>query len=150
MPPALKDGEVVARYNSTRNPANVYEVTRFPDGTFWCSCPGHRFSKDQPKACRHTRRVEQGLDDDVSVAERTARVALLQQALRSCHLGLSGYVRNSRWPTQHYAPGTPEEASQAERLLQAIEAVGLTAPRLDVGSAPAGRSRNFRVITLDD
>ena len=63
-------GEIVARYNSTRNAENVYEVRRKGEALS-CNCPGWRFQKQ----CRHVTRVRQGLDDDSAVAEKQARVA---------------------------------------------------------------------------
>jgi hypothetical protein len=147
MSPVLKDGEIVARYNSTRNPANVYDVTRLPDGTLWCSCPGHRFSKEAPKACRHTKRVLAGLDDDAAILERQERTALLVQALRAAKLALGEAA--GRFITAHHPPGDARETAAAERLLVAIEAVGLTAPPPE-RTPVRGASRGFRVITLDD
>lgn len=136
------EAEVVGRYNSTRNPANVYDVKRHADGVLSCSCPGWKFS-GQPKACRHTRRVLAGLDDDAAVAERNARAGQLRQALRAANVLLY------RGGGLYWSPGSQEETDVCARLLVAIEAVGLTAPRPEA-AAPRGASRGFRVITLDD
>jgi hypothetical protein len=147
MPPATTEAEVVGRYNSTRNPANVYDVKRHADGTLSCSCPGWRFCKEAPKTCRHVKRVLLGLDDDAAILERQERTALLVQALRAAKLALGDAA--GRFITAHHPPGDARETAAAERLLVAIEAVGLTAPQPE--RAPVrGASRGFRVITLDD
>lgn len=138
-------GEVVARYNSTRNAANVYEVRR-KDGVLACSCPGWRFSKVRPRACRHTERVAQGLDDDQAAAERTARIAQFQDVLNSASVRLASHDRYNL--VNVHRPGSTEHAAAAGRLLDALDASGLFAPReVKPYVAP---SRGLRVITLDD
>lgn len=155
--PDPNEAELVGRYNSTRNPTNVYEVRRHADGVLSCSCPGWRFNKPaqgQPKTCRHVRRVAEGLDDDVAIQERLHRVGLLQQAFQSANLGLAVYPAGTSgaasYPNGYHRPNTPTAVPFLERLLVAIEATGLTAPRAEADRSVPARSRGFRVITLDD
>lgn len=143
--PAVLTGEVVARYNSTRNAENIYEVKRDVEGGLWCTCPGCRFSKEQPKTCRHIKRVQQGLDDDSAVAEKTARRAALAGLMRGVSLDLAdttgGYY-------QVYNRQNAAREKLLDRLLGALDASGLFAPREQRPEAP--RSRGVRLITLED
>lgn len=161
--PAATESEVVARYNSTRTPSNVYEVRRHPDGVLSCSCPGWRFSKVKPKTCRHTSRVEQGLDDDGTVAEKVARGTTVLNALREAGFVSDGNARliQNSLQTAAFASGGGASSrpvynagvSQARNLLRLIDILddsGAFAPREARPAGPLVRGRGFRVITLDD
>ena len=149
MPPAVDEFEVVSRYNSSRNPANVYEVRRYADGRLWCTCNKFRFCK-APKTCRHAERVKQGLDDDVAIREREGRIDLAVRALRSVKMSLCETEPGGRWATLSFTPGSQAERAAAGRLLPALEAVGLFAPREAPRAAGSVKGRGARLITLDD
>ena len=138
-------GEIVAKYNSTRNAENVYDVRRKPDGALWCSCPGWRFRK----ACRHHDRVVQGLDDDSAVAEKQARLAQIEAVLLGAKLTVGeiihGYVNTYE---RNNAGASRERQRVLGKLLDALDASGLFAPRAQRPEVP--RSRGVRLITLDD
>lgn len=147
MPPAATDYEIVGRYNSSRNPDNVYEVYRFADGELRCSCPGCRFSKEKPKTCRHIKRVIAGLDDDTVIAERAARIAKLDAVLAASRVTLRP-AGDSPASYRYMTWIGDGETLAKQRLLDALDESGLFAPR---ASRPeVVRSRGARVITLDE
>jgi hypothetical protein len=45
---------------SRSNPALMYNVKVFRDGTKWCTCPAFKFQKGDPKIrnCKHSRSLE--------------------------------------------------------------------------------------------
>jgi hypothetical protein len=138
-------GDVVARYNSTRNPDNVYEVRR-KGVDLSCSCPGWRFRRK----CRHIDRVAQGLDDDEAMLLRQERRGVLRSGLASAKLDIAdvtgGYV-----VTYHRinAASNAQRDALLDRLFDALDGSGLFAAREEKPSYVA-RSRGLRVITLDD
>lgn len=155
MASAAAEYEVVGKYNSRRNPDNVYEVYRFASGELRCSCPGWRFSKATPKSCRHIKRVVEGLDDDAAVAERAERAIKFLDVFTTTPIAIYSYeVEQVREAIPHAArkDGTKHshqaKAENIMRLLDALDASGIFAPR---PSRPeVTRSRGARLITLDD
>jgi hypothetical protein len=153
---ATADYEVVAKYNSTRNPANVYEVQRRRDGSLWCTCPGCRFSKETPKTCRHIRRVREGLDDDAVVAERVERATLFLETFRLHPVAIYAHqyqdvvralpaaAMGERRRDQYWL-----QAEAVLKLVDALDASGIFGPRPERRPAVAP-SRGMRIITLDD
>jgi hypothetical protein len=135
-------GPIVAIVNSRTEPDKRYEV-RQKNGTLSCQCPGWRFSKSLPRACRHTRATQlqgpvQAMTPQAVTAAKAAPSPTVQEEARLAAKDVLQYR------------GTHEAVltAAAQRIEVAMRKFlkALPTPAIPVMVEATG----FRLITLDE